>query len=263
MRNRSLLLPSILVLLASCQNTNTSASVGAEPQAVVHVPQVHFTPRVWETAGSEIVPSLRMSTPAHSETVTYHFEYEGDGSVELPDPIVLEAGETDLNVKSPFRTQRVKESAQGIVRLMWTHPKVGTKVAGQWNVVQRPSILNEMRVSRSDGLIDVKTWDVTYAITVEMDPVEEWVDQSIANQRDVFFQASAGTGDRSPQIEVIADVDPDDYPSFPKEIIPSGHFKAYVVCLKRPKLPQRKRPFLHIKARSGGDDLERYLKLPF
>lgn len=265
MRNRtllSLLLPSLLMGVA-CQNARTSASVGAAPQAVIHAPQVQFTPSVWETAGSEIVPTLKLTTPAHSETVTYRFEYEGDGAVELPDPITLPAGETQLTVKSPFRTQRVDQTAQGVVRMIWSHPEAGEKLAGQWNVVQRPSILREMRVSRADNLIDVQTWDATYAITIEMDEVEEWVDQAIATHRDVFFEASAGAGDRSPKIRVLADVDPADYTTFPKEIVPNGTYKAYIVCVKRPKLPQRKRPFLHVKTRSGGDEMERYLKLPF
>ena len=265
MRNRTYLalLLSSLTVAVGCQSGNTSASMNTAPQAVVHAPQVTFTPSVWETAGSEIVPSLKITTPAHNETVTYRFEYEGDGSVELPDPMTLEPGETQLMVKSPFRTPRVKETAQGVVRLIWNHPEVGDKVAGQWNVVQRPSVLSQLRVSRADNLIDVETWDVTYAITVELDPVEEWVDQNIANHRDVMFEASAGSGERSPRIHVLADVDPTEYTTFPKEIIPSGEYKAYIVCIKRPKLPQRRRPFLHVKSRSGGDELERYLKLPF
>ncbi|HRV80818.1 MAG TPA: hypothetical protein P5218_05255, partial [Planctomycetota bacterium] len=229
----------------------------------VHVPQVTFSPEVWETCGSEIIPSIKITTPPHNERTSYRFEYEGDGAVELPDAVVLEPGSTTLAVRSPFRTNPVKETAQGIVRVVWSHPEAGERVVGQWTVVQRPSILKEMRVARADDLVDAEAWDVTYAITVELDPVEEWVEQSINDHRDVTFQASTGGSDSDPIIQVFSDVSSDDYPSFPRELVPAGPYKVFVVCAKRPKHPSRKRPFVQVKARSGGDEIERYLKLPF
>ncbi len=253
----------LLTLLAACQSGNTAASLPEGPKAPIHVPQVTFSPAVWETSGSEILPTLKITTPPHNEKVTYRFEYEGEGSVDLPDPVVLPPGSTNLAVRSAFRTQRVKETAQGMVRVFWEHPEAGEKMVGQWTIVQRPSILREMRVARADDLVDNETWDITYAITVELDPIEQWVDQSIAIHRDILFQASGGSSESSPQIEVFANVLPDDYANFPREIVPIGPFQAYVVCAKRPRLPSRERPFLQVKAFSGGDELERFLKLPF
>ncbi|MEZ6020280.1 MAG: hypothetical protein R3F17_09310 [Planctomycetota bacterium] len=120
-----------------------------------------------------------------------------------------------------------------------------------------------MRVARADSLVDNESWDCTYAITVEMDPVEEWVDQSIAVHRDVFFEAACNAGETGPVIQVFANVNIDDYASFPRELVPEGPYKAYVVCVKRPRIPSRKRPFLQVRARTGGDEVERFLKLPF
>ena len=260
----SLLLLSLpAALLTACNSGPSKASLPEGPKAPIHVPQVVFSPAVWETSGSEILPTLKVTTPPHNEEVTYRFEYEGEGSVTLPDPVVLPPGSTNLAVRSAFRTERVQETAQGMVSVIWTHPEAGEKTVGQWTIVQRPSILREMRVARADDLVDNETWDVTFAITVELDPVEEWVEQSIASHRDVVFQASGGSHDGAPAIEVHSNVQLGDYASFPAEIVPLGPHQVYVVCVRRPRLPSSKRPFLQVKALSGGDELERFLKLPF
>lgn len=254
-------LPTIAIV-AACA-APSKASVAAAPTIAVHVPEVTFTPNVWETAGSDIVPSLTITTPPHNQKVIYSFHYEGDGKVKLPDPITLEAGETELILKQAFAASAVDEAQQGMVSVVWSHPDASSKVVGRWNVVQRPSILQTLRVARADTLVDNDKWDATYAISIELDPTEEWVDQRVDNDRVVVFQASAGSGKNAPSIEVLSEVDIDEFSAIPRKIVPSGPHRLYVVCVKRPRIPTRKRPFLHLKIRSGGDELERFIKLPF
>ncbi len=252
----------IFALLAAC-TAPTKAQVAAAPTIAVHVPNVTFTPSVWETAGSDIIPSLKITTPPHTEPVIYSFHYEGDGNVQLPDPIKLEAGETELTLKQSFSATAVDEATQGMVSVVWSHPEAQSKVVAKWNVVQRPSILQTLRIARADTLVDNDKWDATYAISVELDGTEEWVDQSVDNDRVVVFQASAGSGKSDPTLEVMTEVALDDFTGIPRKVIPTGPHRLYVVCVKRPRIPSRKRPFLHLKVRSGGDELERFVKLPF
>lgn len=251
-----------LAIFAACA-APSKASVAAAPTIAVHVPEVTFTPNIWETAGSEILPTLTITTPPHDDPVIYSFHYEGDGEVTLPDPITLEPGQTELTLKQAFSSTGVDEATQGMVKLVWSHPKAQSKIVGKWNVVQRPSILQSLRIARSDTLVDNDKWDATYAISVELDATEEWVDQEIDNDRVVVFQASAGNKKHSPTLQVFSDVDLDEFTGIPREVIPSGNHRLYVVCVKRPRIPSRKRPFLHITVRSGGDELERFIKLPF
>ncbi len=254
-------LPAI-ALFAACA-TPTKAGIATAPTIAVHVPEVTFAPNIWETTGSDVLPSLTITTPPHNQPVIYSFHYEGDGHISLPDPITLKAGETELNLKQAFKSTGVDEATQGMVSVVWSHPEAASKVVGKWNVVQRPSILQTLRVARADTLVDGNKWDATYAISVELDPVEEWVDQEVDTNRVVVFQASAGSAKNSPSIEVFTDVSIDEYSGIPREVIPAGNHRLYVVCIKRPRIPSRKRPFLHITVRSGGDHIERFVKLPF
>ncbi|MCP5023772.1 MAG: hypothetical protein GY930_18645 [bacterium] len=249
-------------VFAACAAPNKVA-VAAGPTIAVHVPEVTFTPSIWETAGSEILPTLTITTPPHNEQVIYSFHYEGDGNITLPDPITLEPGQTELTLKQAFSSTAVDEATQGMVKLVWSHPKAHSKVVGKWNVVQRPSILQALNVARCDRLVDNEEWDATYAISVELDATQEWVDQKVDTSRVILFQASAGNEKNSPILEVFSDVDLDDFTGIPVGVIPSGNHHLYVICAKRPRVPPRKPPFLHIDVRSGGDKLERFIKLPF
>ncbi|MDF1836434.1 MAG: hypothetical protein P1V35_01070 [Planctomycetota bacterium] len=251
-----------LALFAACAAPN-KATVATAPEIAVHVPNVTFTPAVWETAGSEIIPTLKITTPPHTDPVIYSFHYAGDGNVTLPDPITLQPGETELQLKQAFTATAVDEAMQGMVSVVWSHPKTQSKVVGKWNVVQRPSILQALRVARADTLVDNDKWDATYAISVELDRTEEWVDQDVDLNRVVVFQASAGNEKTDPTLEVMTEVAIDEFTGIPRKVIPTGPHRLYVVCVKRPRIPARKRPFLQLKVRSGGDELERFIKLPF
>ncbi len=254
-------LPAIAIF-AACAAPN-KATVATGPTIAVHVPEVTFTPSIWETAGSEILPTLTITTPPHNDPVIYSFHYEGDGNITLPDPIMLEPGQTELTLKQAFSSTAVDEATQGMVKVVWSHPKAQSKVVGKWNVVQRPSILQSLNVARSDMLVDSGEWDAAYAISVELDATQEWVDQGVDTNRVILFQASAGDEKHSPPLQVFSDVDLDDFSGIPAGVIPSGNHHLYVICVKRPRVPSRKSPFLHIDVRSGGDKLERYIKLPF
>ncbi len=253
--------PAIAIFTA-CAAPN-KAAVAAAPTIAVHVPEVTFTPNVWETAGSDMMPSLTITTPPHNSPVIYSFHYEGEGNVTMPAPITLAAGETEINLKQAFTCTGVDEAIQGMVSVVWSHPEAQSKVVGKWNVVQRPSILQSLRIARADSLVDNDKWDATYAISVELDATEEWVDQEIDTDRVVVFQASAGSAKQSPTLEVFSDIDLDEFSGIPRDVIPAGNYRLYVVCVKRPRIPSRKRPFLHLKVRSGGDELERFIKLHF
>jgi len=250
------------LLFAACAAPQ-KASVAEAPTIAVHVPEVIFTPNLWETTGSEIVPTLKITTPPHNEPVIYSFHYEGDGHVELPDPITLQPGETELKLKQAFKSTPVDKAIQGMVSVVWSHPDTQSKVVGKWNVIQRPSILQTLRIARADSLVDTDKWDATYAISVELDPTEEWVDQEVDSDRVVVFQASAGNKKNSPTLEVFTDISIDEFTGIPRKVVPTGNHHLYVVCVKRPRIPSLKRPILHITVRSGGDKLERFVKLPF
>ncbi|MFT5199536.1 MAG: hypothetical protein ACI87O_002206 [Planctomycetota bacterium] len=252
----------LIAIFAAC-SAPSQASVATAPQIAVHVPNVTFTPNVWETAGSEIMPTVTITTPPHNQPVIYSFHYEGDGNVLMPDPVTLDPGETVLILKRPFSASAVDEATQGMVTVVWSHPATDSKVVGHWNVVQRPSILQTLRVARADTLVDNEKWDATYAISVELDSTEEWVDESIDTDRVLVFQASAGSEANDPTLEVMTEVTIDEFTGIPRKVIPVGPHRLYVVCVKRPRIPARKRPFLHLKVRSGGDELERFIKLPF
>ncbi len=254
-------LPAIAIF-AACAAPN-KATVATGPTIAVHVPEVTFTPSIWETTGSEILPTLTITTPPHNDPVIYSFHYEGDGNITLPDPIMLEPGQTELTLKQAFSSTAVDEATQGMVKVVWSHPKTQSKIVGKWNVVQRPSILQALSVARSDMLVNNEEWDATYAISVELNATQEWVDQEVDTNRVILFQASAGDEKNSPILEVFSDVDLDDFTGIPAGIVPSGNHHLYVICVKRPRVPSRKPPFLHIDVRSGGDKLERFIKLPF
>ncbi|MCA9001864.1 MAG: hypothetical protein KDB61_08070 [Planctomycetes bacterium] len=253
---------SAALLIVACAAPK-KADVAAAPEIAVHLPNVTFSPEVWETAGSTFTPTLTMTTPPHNSPVIYSFHYEGDGQVDLPDPITLKPGETELTLEQPFKSYSVDEAVQGTVNVVWSHPETSSKVVGHWTVVQRPSILQTLRVARADSLVDSSEWDATFAISVELDPTEEGMDNAINDVRTPDFTASANAGDTELTIQTFENVTLDEFAAIPREVVPTGPHHLYVVCAKRPRVPTRQRPFLHITVRCGGDELDRFIKLPF
>lgn len=249
-----------LCLLAACSGAKTSVAP-EEPEAPAILPALSIEPEVWETAGSEIVPTLRFEEPV-SHDYDIEFEYSGGGDLDLPDGASIAAGESEVTIDGAFSAEAPSSAAGGTVTAYLVDRESDERFAvAEWPVLIRPSIIRGIEVLRTRAQSDGQLYSCFVA--VDYDPMEGGHEAPADRHEQLQVTASVERQGRfAPQTTVERHVEQSAYPDLPAELSADGDQPVFYVSVADPQFPQVRRAYLKIEVSIGGDTEEQYVALP-
>jgi len=253
---------AVALTLAACgspQKSVTTAPVLLDPELL---PEINLSPLSWETCGDERSLSITLNEPA-LETMNFVFEYEGDGSVRLPESATINVGETAAALDGELSTKPTDEVAQGTVFVRLTDQQGNRYTVAEWPVLQRPSIIAGIDVARlpiNKGNLSGHYYSCL--VSVELDQLENGIDTS-GIVRDFEVTASIKKqGAFDPAITIHEDVEPKDLTVTPKDFQWPSDTPVTMVEVAKPKFPATHRAFMEIRVSYGGDTITKTVPLP-
>jgi len=261
-RSQSFTIVSFIALLAACSSHSPSMSVMPEElQEPFVAPEFQVVPEVWETAGSEGNPSFELTSGPATESMTFVFEYEGSGDVEVPKRASVAAGETEFHFEGNFSSQATDVESSGSVKVILVREDLDNVEVGEWTVLHRPSIVHEVKSLRVDPLRQ----GMLYAclVAVDYDPMASGA--GAPSDRNDWMQIEATVerqGNFHPKTHVEREVQADHFSSLPRDFKFEGERKVFYVEVARPSHPQMRRAYLSVTVTVGGDQHRIHVALP-
>ena len=260
---RIVLTLALLALLAGCTNTG-QASVDVEPEEeTFQVPtDVSFDPQVWETAGTELRPAMRLAEGAATRDLEVSFEYVGDGTVTVPQGGTVAAGSDTIEPSGPFVARTPSRDVQGTVRVSLSDAETGAPISSaEWTVLLRESIVSDIQTIRTAPMSE-RDYFACF-VAVQYDPMRGGM---VAPQdRDEHVELIGSIerqGGFNPAVRVLGELDPSVFQRMPLGFEDDENRRVFFVSVEEPSFPPVRRAYLTLEARCGGDTHKSYVALP-
>lgn len=253
----------LLALTACAAPQKEAAPVAVQTPTVATLPQVSFTPAIWETTGSSLSPTLELTHGSMDEPIQVSFRYTGSGSVDCPDSTNFGAGQMQSE-PCEFTCASDGSEGQGLIEVLYQSESMGEQVIGSLPMIHTLSVVESIEFMREDRLASSLDFEASFAVIINLRTPEADQVEAVRAARRLTFEASVeGQGGFSPEVLVVEQVDLQRFPNFPRHISLGGDRFVVVVSVTQRQGEPMRHPFLKLEATVGGDRAVEYAPLQF
>jgi hypothetical protein len=253
----------LLALTACAAPQNEAAPVVVQAPTAETLPQVSFSPSVWETAGSSLCPTIEVTQGSVSDATQLSFRYTGPGDVDCPASVSYESGQSQSE-SCQFTCAQDGSEGEGLIEVLYQSETMGEQVIGSMPVVHTQSVVESIEFLREDRLASSLDFEASFAVIINLRTPDSSRVEAVRSARNLEFTASVeGQGGFCPTVTVAEEVNLQRFPNFPRHISLGGDRFVVVVSVTHRQGEPMRHPFLKLEANVGGHRAVTYAPLQF